>query len=57
MKTSKNIKFFDAHLDENYGKVGTENRNKFEVEFETSKIYIFNSRSSKKTTFDPAITN
>ncbi|MBT3424203.1 MAG: helix-turn-helix transcriptional regulator [Bacteroidetes bacterium] len=38
MKTSKNIKSFESHLDENYGKTGTESREKFEEEFETFRI-------------------
>lgn len=38
MKTNKNIKTFSKHLDENYGKIGTESRDVFEAEFETFKI-------------------
>ncbi len=38
MNTGKNIKSFDTHLDENYGKIGTKSREKFEEEFETFRI-------------------
>ncbi len=38
MKTNKNIKSFESHLDDNYGEIGTEKRDKFEEEFETYKI-------------------
>ena len=48
MKTSKNIKSFDAHLDENYGKVGSESRDKFEEEFETFKIGVLIQEARKR---------
>jgi len=48
MKTNKNIKSFDTHLDENYGKVGTENRDKFEAEFETFRIGVLIQEARKR---------
>ena len=38
MKTTKNTKSFDIHLDENYGTIGSESRDKFQQEFESFKI-------------------
>ena len=38
MKTNKDIKSFDAHLNENYGTVGSETRDKFQEGFESFKI-------------------
>ena len=48
MKTNKNIKSFDSHLEENYGKVGTENRAKFEEEFETFRIGVLIQEARKR---------
>ena len=48
MKTNENLKSFDAHLDENYGKIGTEKREKFEAEFETFKIGVLIQEARKK---------
>ena len=35
MKTDKRITSFDDHLDEQYGTIGTNSREKFQEEFET----------------------
>ncbi len=48
MKTNKNIKSFDSHLEENYGKTGTESRDKFEEEFETFKIGVLIQEARKR---------
>jgi len=48
MKTDKRITSFDDHLDEQYGKVGTESREKFQEEFETFKIGILIQEARKK---------
>jgi len=48
MKTNKNIKSFDTHLDENYGKVGTKSREKFEEEFETFRIGVLIQEARKR---------
>lgn len=40
MITDKRITSFDDHLDEQYGKIGTESRQKFQEEFETFKIDV-----------------
>ncbi|WP_262913896.1 hypothetical protein [Aequorivita vitellina] len=40
MKGDKRITSFDDHLDEQYGKTGTESREKFQEEFETFKIGV-----------------
>jgi len=48
MKTNKNIKSFDSHLEENYGKTGTESRDKFEEEFETFKIGMLIQEARKR---------
>lgn len=48
MKTDKRITSFDDHLDEQYGKTGTESRNKFQEEFETFKIGILIQEARKK---------
>lgn len=40
MKANKKLTSFDDHLNENYGKVGTETREKFEEEFEAFRIGI-----------------
>ncbi len=38
MLTNSDIKSFDQHLDEQYGKQGTASRAKFEQEFEVFKL-------------------
>ena len=48
MKTNKNIKSFDSHLDENYGEVGTKSRKKFEEEFETFRIGVLIQEARKR---------
>ncbi|WP_194766060.1 helix-turn-helix domain-containing protein [Tamlana sp. I1] len=48
MKTDKRITSFDDHLDEQYGKMGTESRDKFQEEFETFKIGILIQEARKK---------
>ena len=48
MKTNKNLKSFDIHLDENYGKPGTKTREKFDEEFETFKIGVLIQEARKK---------
>lgn len=48
MKTDKRITSFDDHLDEQYGKVGTETRQKFQEEFETFKIGVLIQEARKK---------
>ena len=48
MNTGKNIKSFDSHLDENYGKVGTKSREKFEEEFETFRIGVLIQEARKR---------
>ena len=37
-KKNKRLTSFASHLDEQYGKKGTESRNKYEEEFETFKL-------------------
>lgn len=37
-KQNKRLTSFASHLDEQYGKKGTESRNKYEEEFETFKL-------------------
>jgi DNA-binding XRE family transcriptional regulator len=48
MKTDKRITSFDDHLDEQYGKAGTESRDKFQEEFETFKIGVLIQEARKK---------
>ena len=48
MKTNKNITSFDSHIDENYGKAGTESREKFQEEFETFRIGILIQEARKR---------
>lgn len=38
MKKNKNLKSFDEHLDEQYGKKGTEKRSEFEAGYEAFKL-------------------
>ncbi len=48
MKINKNITSFDSHLDENYGPLGTESRDKFEEEFETFRIGVLIQEARKR---------
>ncbi len=48
MKTNKKLTSFDDHLDEQYGKIGTETREKFEEEFETFRIGVLIQEARKK---------
>lgn len=48
METNKNLKSFNSHIEENYGKIGTETREKFEEEFETFKIGVLIQEARKK---------
>lgn len=48
MRTNKNITSFDSHFDENYGKEGTESREKFQEEFETFKIGVLIQEARKR---------
>lgn len=47
MKTDKRITFFDDHLDEQYGQMGTESREKFQEEFEAFKIGVLIQEARK----------
>ena len=40
MKTKNKIVTFDEHLDKEYGKIGTEARDKYEQEFEAFKLGV-----------------
>ena len=48
MKTHRKLKSFDLHLDEHYGKKGTEGRDTFEEEFETFKIGVLIQEARKR---------
>jgi len=48
MKKDKRLTSFDDHLDEQYGKIGTELRDKFNEEFETFKIGVLIQEARKK---------
>ena len=48
MKTNKRITSFDDHLDQQYGKIGTESRQKFQEDFETFKIGVLIQEARKK---------
>ncbi len=52
MKKNKNLTSFDDHLDQRYGKSGTESRNRFEMEFDAFKIGVLiqEARKEKKLT-------
>ena len=52
MKTDKRITSFDDHLDEQYGTIGTNSREKFQEEFEPSRIGILiqEARKNQKLT-------
>ena len=46
MKATKKVTSFDDHLDEQYGKMGTELREKFEEDFEVFKMGVLIHNSS-----------
>jgi len=48
MKKNKNLTSFDEHLDKEYGKIGTESRNKYEMEFEAFKIGVLIQEARKE---------
>ncbi len=48
MGVNKKLTSFDDHLDEQYGKIGTETREKFEEEFETFRIGVLIQEARKK---------
>ena len=48
MEKNKNIKSINSKLDENYGKNGTESRQKVEEEFETFKIGVLIQEARKR---------
>lgn len=48
MKTNRKITSFDDHLDKQYGKIGTESRDKFQEEFETFRIGVLIQEARKK---------
>ena len=48
MKKNKHLTSFDDHLDQEYGKIGTEARNKFEMEFEAFKIGVLIQEARKE---------
>ena len=48
MRANKKLTSFEDHLDEQYGKIGTETREKFEEEFETFRIGVLIQEARKK---------
>jgi HTH-type transcriptional regulator/antitoxin HipB len=48
MITDKRITSFDDHLDEQYGKTGTESRQEFQEEFETFRLGVLIQEARKK---------
>lgn len=48
MKKDKRITSFDDHLDEQYGKLGSDKRTGFQEEFETFKIGMLIQEARKK---------
>ncbi|MCG2462964.1 helix-turn-helix domain-containing protein [Flavobacteriaceae bacterium F89] len=48
MRTSKNPKSWKEHIDQKYGAIGTETREKFEEEFETFRIGALIQEARKK---------
>ena len=48
MGINKKLTSFDDHLDKQYGKIGTETREKFEEEFETFRIGVLIQEARKK---------
>lgn len=47
MKTKNEIKNWDDHLDEKYGRKGTDTRERFQEEFETFKIGVLIQEARK----------
>ena len=48
MKTDKNIKMWDDHIDEKYGKKGTKTRNEYEEGLEAFKVGVLIAEARKK---------
>lgn len=48
MKRGKKITSFDDHLEEEYGRIGTESREKFQEEFETFRIGVLIQEARKR---------
>lgn len=48
MSINKKLTSFDDHLDEQYGKIGTQSREKFEEEFESFRIGVLIQEARKK---------
>lgn len=48
MKTDKRLTSFDDHLDEHYGKKGTQTRQEFDEEYETFRIGVLIQEARKK---------
>lgn len=48
MKTSENVKSWKDHINQKYGKKGTESREKFEEEFDTFRIGVLIQEARKK---------
>jgi hypothetical protein len=47
MNTKSNMKNWDDHLNEKYGKAGTEDREKFEEDFEAFRIRVLSEDPRK----------
>ena len=49
MKTNQNndLRSWDEHLDDKYGKAGTQTRDKYEEEFESFRIGVFIQEARK----------
>ncbi|MEI7596609.1 MAG: helix-turn-helix transcriptional regulator [Bacteroidota bacterium] len=47
-KLNNNLTSWDDHLDEKYGEIGTQSREKFEEEFESYKIGVLIQEARKK---------
>lgn len=47
-KENKNIRYWDDHLDEKYGKPGTSTREKYEQEFEAFKLGVLIQEARKR---------
>jgi DNA-binding XRE family transcriptional regulator len=45
---NKNLTSWDDHLDQKYGKIGTQTREKFEQEFESFKLGVLIQEARKK---------
>ena len=48
MKKNKNLTSFEDHLEQEYGKAGTETRTQFEMEFEAYKIGVLIQEARKE---------